>query len=329
MKILITGGAGFIGSNLAARGLKLGQEITILDNLSRPGSLQNLDWVNHIGPIKFYEGEVWNPFVYQNLFDKNSFDVVFHEAAQTAVTTSIEDPIRDFQINAFGTQLLLEMLRFYKQNPVFIYASTNKVYGSLDHLRTPVETWYYSLQDYPYGIPESFPLSFCSPYGCSKGAADQYVRDYRRTYGLRTIVFRQSCIYGPRQNGMEDQGWVAYFAQQALQNKPITIYGNGFQVRDLLYIDDLVDLYYQAINAEPGLEQFVFNVGGGPDYARSLVEVLDQLPKTPLKFAEPRLGDQKVYVSDIRLTKQSFQWQPRVSPEVGINSLVRWIKERV
>lgn len=332
MRILITGGAGFIGSNLAAKCLRLGDDVVVLDNLSRPGSRNNLDWLRSIGQFDLIEADVRDFPSLLKAFASKEFDAVFHQAAQVAVTRSVENPRIDFEINALGTFNLLEAIRHSRQNPVFVYASTNKVYGSLSSLRAVEQNGHYILDALPSGIPETMPLDLLSPYGCSKGAADQYVLDYRRIYGLRTVVFRQSCIYGPRQMGLEDQGWIAWFGICGVLGRPITIYGDGKQVRDVLYIDDLVDLYCRAIEVEPNLGSYVFNVGGGPTQAISLLELIGLIGERlgyslDVNFSEWRPGDQRVYVSDIRAISSAFAWTPRVSVLRGVSALLEWITQ--
>jgi CDP-paratose 2-epimerase len=257
-------------------------------------------------------------------------DLVIHNAGQVAVTTSIQDPRKDFEINARGTLEVLEAIRASRRRPPMIFSSTNKVYGGLDDLRVTRRDGRWAFADAPRGIAEDRPLDFHSPYGCSKGAADQYVRDYARIYGLRTMVFRKSCIYGPRQFGMEDQGWVAWFTLAALHDHPITIYGDGRQVRDVLYIEDLVRAYRAAARRIEGLAGHVFNVGGGPRFTMSLRELLKILEgllgrPIPVRFADWRPGDQRVYVSDIRRARRDLRWSPRVDPAAGVRRLHRWI----
>lgn len=331
MRILVTGGAGFIGSNLAARGIRLGAKVTILDNLSRPGNSRNVQWMRSMGSFDFIRADVRNFSALLKLFRSKQFDVVFHQAAQVAVTTSVQDPRTDFEVNALGTLNFLEAIRLTGQNPVFIYASSNKVYGHLSLFTVKQQKGRYTFQALPRGVPETVPLDFHSPYGCSKGTADQYALDYRRIYGLKTIVFRQSCIYGPGQMGVEDQGWVAWFGICSVFGRPITIYGDGKQVRDVLYIDDLVDLYFRAVKVEPHLTSAVFNVGGGPERAVSLLEVIRLLEQElghaiEVRFSDWRPGDQKVYVSDIRAVCDAFQWTPTILPQQGISALLSWIR---
>ncbi|MFQ5914084.1 MAG: NAD-dependent epimerase/dehydratase family protein [Nitrospinota bacterium] len=332
MRILITGGAGFIGSNLAARGIQLGYEVTVLDNLSRAGSSWNLEWLRSLGSFEFVQSDIRDLPKLLSLFRSKQFDAVFHQAAQVAVTTSVQDPRADFEFNALGTLNLLETIRLSGQNPVFIFASTNKVYGSLSSFTVVEQNGRYAFQELPHGVPESVPLDFRSPYACSKGAADQYVLDYRRVYGLRTIVFRQSCVYGPQQMGVEDQGWVAWFAICVVLGRPIIMYGDGKQVRDVLHIDDLVDLYFRAVEVEPHLEATAFNVGGGPEQTMSLLEVIRLLEgelshPVELRFSDWRPGDQRVYVSDIRAVCDAFRWAPKIAPQQGISSLLSWIQK--
>jgi len=333
-RIFITGGAGFIGVNSAARFIKEGYDVTIFDNLSRNGTEKNLEWLKTQGRFKFIKGDIRNFNLIKKIFSKNKISAVLHLAAQVAVTTSLKNPLEDFEINARGTLNLLEAIRNSRQNPVFIYASTNKVYGGLEGLKIKENRTRYELVDYPEGIPADFPLDFHSPYGCSKGSADQYVRDYARIYGMNTIVLRQSCIYGPHQFGIEDQGWVAFFIKQALSGKTIKIYGNGKQVRDLLYVDDLVDLYFKIIKKKKGLSGGVYNVGGGNENTISLLELIEILQrkidgKIRIIFSAPRPGDQKVFIADIKKLWYDFGWKPSIRYTDGVNRLYNWIKENI
>jgi CDP-paratose 2-epimerase len=257
-------------------------------------------------------------------------EVVFHLAAQVAVTTSVTEPRHDFEVNALGTFNVLEAVRTSASKPIVLYSSTNKVYGKMGELGIVERGGRYAYAAAPYGIPEERPLDFYSPYGCSKGAGDQYVTDYARIYGLRTISFRQSCIYGPRQFGVEDQGWVAWFAIRALENLPVTVYGDGKQVRDVLYIEDLVRAYEAAVAAIEITGGKVYNIGGGPANTLSLLELIDRLePKFGRRlvyaFEQWRPGDQLIFVSDIRRAKRDFGWEPRVGVEEGLERLVRWV----
>jgi len=329
--IVITGGAGFIGVNVAAHYLAQGRRVAILDNFSRAGTEQNLQWLQR----EFAEGVVVLRGDVRNLDRRFSEEVeragvLFHFAAQVAVTTSVLDPETDFAINALGTFNVLEAVRRSRARPIVIYSSTNKVYGRMD--ATPVVDLgaRYSYAELPHGVSEDAQLDFYSPYGCSKGAGDQYTVDYARIFGLRTVVFRQSCIYGPHQFGMEDQGWVAWFTIRALHGKPVTIYGDGKQVRDVLYIDDLVGAYDAAIRHIDHASGKVYNIGGGPRCTLSLLELiglLDQRYRKPLRhdFAEWRPGDQRVFVSDIRRAHTDLDWEPRVGPEEGVGALADWL----
>lgn len=329
-RVLITGGCGFIGSNLAAHCLKQGAPVTVYDNLSRAGSSKNADWLKATGysRLRIVNGDIRDFSALRQAMAEA--DVVFHLAAQVAVTTSIERPREDFEINAWGGLNVLEAARQSGRNPILIYTSTNKIYGAMANLRLINGRARLRAADYPHGIPEEFPLDLHSPYGCSKGTCDQYVRDYARIYGLRTVVFRQSCIYGPRQFGMEDQGWVAHFAISALLGHPITIYGDGRQVRDLLHIRDLIAAFESAVENIETCQGQAYNIGGGPQNSASLLEVaalLEEVLGKPiaLRFGDWRPGDQKFYVSDVRQAQRDLGWEPRLSPREGIAELCSWI----
>jgi CDP-paratose 2-epimerase len=258
-------------------------------------------------------------------------DVVLHLAAQVAVTTSVENPREDFEINAWGTFNVLEAIRELRIDPIMLFASTNKVYGEMEHVEVVEEAQRYRYKDLPEGAPLDTPLDFHSPYGCSKGAADQYVRDYARIYGMRTIVFRNSCIYGQRQFGVEDQGWVAWFCIAAVLGKPITIYGDGKQIRDILYIDDLVAAFQQAIAHIDVTQGQVYNIGGGPDNTLAIWSEFGPLLQRlagrpiPVTYADWRPGDQHVFVADISRAHHDFGWQPTIGVEQGIERLYHWV----
>ena len=331
-KYLITGGAGFIGCNFAHRLLARGEDVTIFDNLSRQGTEKNLEWLytqHGKNAFQFVQEDVRNSVALENA--ARGRQVIVHLAAQVAVTTSVTDPREDFEINALGTFNVLEAARKTSEQPILIYASTNKVYGGMEGVAVKEEATRYAYVDYPQGINEAYPLEFHSPYGCSKGCGDQYVRDYQRMYGIRTVVFRQSCIYGTRQFGIEDQGWLAWFVIAAAQNQPITIYGDGKQVRDVLFVDDLLNAYESAIQNIGQAAGEVFNVGGGPgntisvwqEFAPILEKKIGR--KIATNSATWRPGDQKIYVSDIRKAKQYLNWQPHVNVEEGISRLVEWV----
>jgi CDP-paratose 2-epimerase len=334
MRILITGGAGFIGCNLAEACIRAGQQVTLFDNLSRRGSEANLNWLRQTcgsNAFNFVRGDIRDyPSI---LAAAKGQEAIYHLAAQTAVTTSVIDPRPDFEINALGTFNVLEAVRNAGENPVLIFASTNKVYGGMEDAKaTELETRYI-LADYPNGVSEARNLDFHSPYGCSKGAADQYVHDYSRIYGLRSVVFRQSCIYGQRQMGVEDQGWVAWFAIAAVSGKAITIYGNGKQVRDLLHVDDLVRAYQTATDRIGVTAGQVYNLGGGPantlsiwaEFGPLLSELIGH-PIVPAAFSDWRPGDQPVFVADVAKARRDFGWEPQVSVREGIGRLIEWVK---
>jgi CDP-paratose 2-epimerase len=328
MRALVTGGIGFIGTNLSARLLRDGHEVILFDNVRRAGVEQNLDWLSSrpINRMRFIEGDVREFDVVEKAMQ--GADVVFHLAGQVAVTTSVVNPLDDFSINAQGTLNVLEAARRQKPMPVFLYTSTNKVYGALDHLAVVERPSRYEFENLPYGVPETCPLDFHSPYGCSKGAADQYVRDYHRIYGLPSIVFRMSCIYGPHQFGTEDQGWVAHFALTGLKSGRLTIYGDGKQVRDLLYVDDLVDLMLTACADTERTAGQVYNVGGGPANTTSvwaelhgpMQHLLGRLPA--VEYGEFRPGDQRIFVSDIRKVQHHLGWNPKVGIAEGLRRMV-------
>lgn len=333
-RALITGGAGFIGSNLAARLLRAGNEVRVLDDLSRPGSEQNLNWLRSLGgEFRFWPADIND----RQALDSATAGVaqVYHLAGQVAVTKSVEDPRGDFLANALGTLHVLEAVRAQAPEAAVILASTNKVYGSLAGERVELSDGRYRLVDYPLGIPETFPLDFHSPYGCSKGAADQYVRDYHRIFGLRTVVFRQSCIYGPRQFGLSDQGWLAWFVLAALKGMPVRIDGDGCQVRDVLSVEDLLDAYELAAARVEECAGEVFNIGGGPervlaiwqDVAPLLERLTGRLPI--VRFGPWRPGDQKVFISDTRKVQERLGWQPKVSVAEGVARLVAWANEEM
>jgi len=331
---LITGGAGFIGSNYAARCLSRGEKVVIFDNLSRHGAELNIEWLSDRFDRKSFE------LIKEDIRDAEAVkaaakgaDRILHLAAQVAVTTSVTDPKTDFEINANGAFNALEAARASGRKPAFLYASTNKVYGGMEDVAVVELESRYDYQDLPEGASEKQPLDFHSPYGCSKGCGDQYVRDYHRIYDLPTVVFRQSCIYGIRQFGVEDQGWLAWFVIAALIDRPITIYGNGKQVRDVLFIDDLLDAYDAAFGHIKASAGQIFNIGGGRQNSiavwtefRPLLENLLGKPiKTKMK--EWRPGDQPVFISDIRKAQSLLGWQPKIGVEQGIRRLYNWVKE--
>jgi CDP-paratose 2-epimerase len=335
MRFLITGGAGFIGSNTADTLLSEGHEVIILDNLHRPGSEKNLQWLQQrYSSLPFHQVDVRDMDALEGVLRTyQSIDVLYHFAAQVAVTTSVSDPRQDFEINALGTLNLLEAVRSTLDDPIVLYASTNKVYGDLANVRIEEEEKGYKYLNLPQGISEDAGLDFYSPYGCSKGAADQYMHDYHRIYGMRTIVFRNSCIYGPRQFGVEDQGWLAWFVIAAALGKPITIYGNGKQVRDVLHVNDLIKAMSLAVDHISVTAGNVYNIGGGIANSLSVwvefKEILENLVGAELtaSFGNWRSGDQKIYISDISRAERDFGWRPTIGITEGIEDLYRWVKE--
>lgn len=331
MKAIVTGGAGFIGSNLADRLVGQGHQVVVYDDLSREGAAKNVSW------LRSEHGDRWE-LVEADIRDFRalclaaaSADVIYHLASQVAVTTSVQDPRHDFEVNALGTFNVLEAARESGRKPIVLYASTNKVYGGMEEVVVVEGESDYAYRDYPYGIPETHPLDFHSPYGCSKGAGDQYVRDYARIYDLPTVVFRQSCIYGPRQFGVEDQGWVAWFLIAAVTGRPITIYGDGKQVRDVLWVHDLLDLYQMAIERIDVAAGQVYNVGGGPENTLSVWQelgpMLTRLMGREIEVARDgwRPGDQRIFVADIRKAGQELAWRPRIGKEEGVERLYEWV----
>ncbi len=332
--VFITGGAGFIGCNSADHFLRRGQRVTLYDNLSRRGGRSNLDWLfaRHSGDrLRLIEADIRDDDRLAAAVAETAPDVVLHLAGQVAVTQSVVDPREDFAINALGTFNVLEAVRHHAPTAALLNASTNKVYGGMEEVGIVQRGQRYAYADYPHGIPESFPLDFHSPYGCSKGAGDQYTRDYARIYGLRTLVLRQSCIYGRRQFGVEDQGWVAHFVIATVLGRPIAIYGDGMQVRDVLYIDDLLAAYQAGIDRIDALCGEVLNLGGGPDNTLAIWSEFGPLlaelagRPIPITYGPWRPGDQRVFVADIRRAERALGWRPRVSPAEGVRRVYEWV----
>jgi CDP-paratose 2-epimerase len=334
--ILVTGGAGFIGTNVASRAALGGARVVILDDLSRPGVAANLDRLTTALPdadLRVDVGDIRDPLTVRRALV--GVDHVFHLAAQVAVTTSIGDPHHDFSVNLGGTVTLLEEMRRLDTPPTLLFTSTNKVYGDMADIAIERRGDRYRPQLATirrHGISEDRPLSFCSPYGCSKGGADQYVLDYAKTYGLSTVVFRMSCIYGPHQCGNEDQGWVAHFLLRAMSGQPVTIFGDGRQVRDALYVDDLVDAMELTITHHDAVVGRAFNIGGGPDNTVSLLELLgliatlEQRPPSVV-MDDWRIGDQRCYVSDTRRFAAATGWAAKVGVADGVGRLHDWVTE--
>lgn len=337
-RVLISGGAGFIGVNLADRLLRDGRRVSILDDLSRDGVRTNLRWLREqhgaAGNLEIRRGDVRDTETVRRAV--RGVDAIFHFAAQVAVTTSLDEPRHDFGVNLAGTLNLLEEVRRLDAPPPLLFTSTNKVYGALDDIDIVRAGERYAPSDHDYrmyGIGEARPLQFCSPYGCSKGGADQYVLDYAKSYGLPTTVFRMSCIYGPHQQGNEDQGWVAHFAKQALQDRPITLYGDGRQVRDVLFVEDLVEAMSLAVREIDRVSGRAFNIGGGATSTLSLLELIDRIGdlcgRAPaVEFGPWRVGDQRWYVSDTRAFSAATGWAPLVDVDEGVPRLVEWLQRR-
>jgi CDP-paratose 2-epimerase len=331
--VLITGGAGFIGANLAHRLLERGCQVRVFDSFARAGVEDNVRWLRdtHGERIEILQGDVRDVPAVQAAV--SGVDHVFHLAAQVAVTSSLVDPRHDFEVNALGTLNVLEAMRRCECRPSIVFSSTNKVYGALDDIDVGVIGQRYEPSDRKIcerGIGEWRTLEFHSPYGCSKGAAEQYVLDYARSYGIRSVVLRMSCIYGPHQHGNEDQGWVAHFLRSALAGQPITIYGDGCQVRDVLFVEDLLDAFEAAYAGIGTLSGRAFNIGGGPANAVSLREVLSTIEQTlerpiELEFADWRTGDQRYYVSDVRRFQEATRWRPQTDVRGGIEALATWL----
>jgi len=338
MRYLITGGCGFLGSNLAREVLKNGDELVVFDNLCRLCSTNNLQWLKSHGEFKFHHADIRNYNDVERCMREAMPDVVFHLAGQVAMTTSIDDPRLDFEVNVLGSHNLLEVARRYFPETIILYSSTNKVYGNLENFDYHETATRYVVKGFENGFDELVGLDFRSPYGCSKGAADQYMLDYARVYGLRTVVFRHSSIFGVRQFSTYDQGWIGWFVQKALEIKsgrmrePFTISGDGKQVRDVLFASDLVRLYFGAVSQIEAARGQAFNIGGGVDNSLSLLELFH--------FLEEELGidmiyrklswrhnDQKVYIADIRKAEQRLQWRPLVHKADGLRRMIAWVKE--
>ncbi len=329
-RYLVVGGAGFIGVNAAEHYSKHGHAVTVLDNFSRRGTQDNVDWLlSQHGNVRVVKADIRT--------DRDTLaaeaaqcDVLLHLAAQVAVTTSVSDPRSDFEINALGSFNVLDAARRAKNPPVVLYSSTNKVYGGMEEVPIVQKDGRYVYGTLPLGVPETQPLDFHSPYGCSKGSADQYVRDFSRIYGLKTVVFRQSCIYGAHQFGIEDQGWVAWFTLRSLFEQPVTVYGDGRQVRDVLYVDDLIAVYDAAVARIDRASGQIYNIGGGPQKIMSLLDLIAVLDKLGAKklshtFGDWRPGDQRVYISDIRRAEKELGWTPKIGPADGVKMMRDWM----
>lgn len=327
---LVTGGAGFIGTNLVARLASDGRRVLVYDNLSRRGVEKNLAWLRaaYGDRIEFERADIRDGERLRAAVGRAA--QIYHFAAQVAVTTSLANPVEDFSVNALGTLTLLEAVRNAAHAPPVLFTSTNKVYGALEDVGLHADTLrYLAAVPHDKGIDEGRALDFHSPYGCSKGTADQYVLDYARSYGIRATVFRMSCIYGPHQFGTEDQGWVAHFLIRAMEGEPITLYGDGRQVRDILFVEDLVDALLAA-ERRPELSGRAFNIGGGPGNAISLLELVELIGDLTgsgprLDWGAWRIGDQRFYVSDHGAFTRATGWRPRVAIIEGLERLWGWL----
>ena len=336
MKLLITGGCGFLGSNLASDALGRGDELVVFDNLYRNGSRENLTWLQTQGKFTFEHGDIRNQNDITRVIQSFKPDAIFHLAGQVAMTTSIANPRMDFEVNVMGTQNLLEAVRQHAENATVVYSSTNKVYGDLEQYTYFEAETRYQCIEHPRGFNEQTQLDFHSPYGCSKGAADQYMLDYARIYGLKTVVFRHSSMYGGRQFATYDQGWVGWFCQKTIEaskgllKEPFTISGTGKQVRDVLHADDMKRLYMAAVSHIDKAKGQAFNVGGGIENSLSLLELfalLEKIANVKLSYIKlpVRESDQRVFVSDLEKAKQVLNWQPMVSAQEGVARMVEWV----
>lgn len=336
MKLLITGGCGFLGSNLAAEAIRRGHETCVFDNLSRIGSEHNRRWLEQMGSFRWQHGDVRSQGDVSRAMAAFQPQTVFHLAGQVAMTTSLAAPRLDFEINALGTLNVLEAVREHVPSCGVVYSSTNKVYGDLERFRYDETPLRYICRDRPDGFDEDTPFDTHSPYGCSKGSADLYMRDYARMFGLNTVVFRHSSMYGGRQFATADQGWIGWFCGEAIRIKhgetgKFRISGNGKQVRDILHAEDMVRLYFRAAERIQAVSGQVFNVGGGMHNSLSLLELfqlLGDLLDVDIAFesAPPREGDQKVFVADIRNVRKALDWSPQVEARDGINSMLEWCR---
>ena len=337
MKILINGGCGFLGSNLAAYGIEHGYAITVFDNMSRFGSDQNRKWLSSLGDYSFIHGDTRNRNDVENVIRDGRFDAVFHLAGQVTMTKSIKDPYKDFEVNAIGALNVLDAIRKFSSETAVFFSSTNKVYGDLEEYTYEETDKRYICSEFPYGFDESVPLDFRSPYGCSKGCADQYMLDFSRIYGIKTTVFRHSSMYGSRQYATYDQGWVGWFIEKAIEKyknpncDPFTISGNGKQVRDILHAKDMIHLYYSALEKQDKVCGQAYNVGGTMEQSLSLLELFDMLNELlgiELRYTElpPRQSDQKVFVADITKINRSIGWKPEIGTIEGISAMVEWVK---
>jgi CDP-paratose 2-epimerase len=340
MNLLVTGGCGFLGSNLAAHAIrKKGYHVTVMDNLYREGAIANLIWLKTVGKFEFTYGDIRNQNDVETCI-KNGVDAVFHLAGQVAMTTSIQNPRFDFEVNALGTLNVLEAIRKYAPHACMVYSSTNKVYGDLEQFTCQETPTRYICAEYPKGFDENIQLEFHSPYGCSKGCAEQYVQDYHRIFGLKTVVFRHSSMYGGRQYSTSDQGWIGWFCKQALETlmnpdrKPFTISGNGKQVRDVLFAEDMIRLYFYTLDVITKMSGKVYNIGGGMDNSLSLLELFSALEKelgVKLKYEHlpTRESDQKIFVANTCKINHDCGWSPEIGKLEGLRRMIKWTKNLI
>lgn len=337
MKYLITGGCGFVGSNLASEVLRRNEELFVFDNLFRHGSAANLEWLRKKGEFKYYPFDIRNYNDVETVIKEVKPDVIFHLAGQVAMTTSLKNPRLDFETNTLGTHNLLEAVRKYSAETSILYSSTNKVYGDLEYLTYEETDTRYICKEYPDGFDEKLPLDFHSPYGCSKGAADQYLLDYHRMFGIKTVVFRHSSMYGGNQHPTYDQGWIGWFVQKAIEIKkgilkePFTISGNGKQVRDVLHADDVTSLYFLASENIEKTKGNAFNIGGGINNSLSLLELFSLLEdmlsiKMNFKNIGWRESDQKVFIANLDKIINEIKWEPKLQLQEGIQGIILYSK---
>ena len=337
MKLLINGGCGFLGSNLASYAIEHGYDVTVFDNMSRLGSDRNREWLGTLGDYTFIHGDTRNKNDVENVIREGRFDAIFHLAGQVTMTKSITDPYKDFEVNALGAMNVLEAIRKYSPKTAIIFSSTNKVYGDLEYYTYEETDTRYICKEFPNGFDESVPLDFRSPYGCSKGCADQYMLDFSRIFGVKSVVFRHSSMYGSRQFATYDQGWVGWFVAKAIEKyqnpncEPFTISGDGKQVRDLLQAQDMINLYFTALDHIDDIYGQAYNIGGTMDQSLSLLELFAMLEKIlgiKMEYTKlpPRQSDQKVFVADITKIKNKIGWEPKVTALEGVTKMVDWVK---
>ena len=337
MKLLINGGCGFLGSNLASHAIENGYDVTVFDNMSRLGSDRNREWLGTLGKYTYIHGDTRNKNDVENVIRDGQFDAIFHLAGQVTMTKSIADPYKDFEVNALGAMNVLEAIRKYSPQTAIIFSSTNKVYGDLEYYTYEETDTRYICKEFPNGFDESVPLDFRSPYGCSKGCADQYMLDFSRIFGVKSVVFRHSSMYGSRQFATYDQGWVGWFVAKAIERyqnpncEPFTISGDGKQVRDLLQAQDMINLYFTALDHINDVYGQAYNIGGTMAQSLSLLELfamLEDILGIKMEYTKlpPRQSDQKVFVADITKIKSKIGWEPKVTALEGVTKMVDWVK---